>query len=705
MNTSTLVLSPMVPLELLYGVGAVALLIILFAIVKGARGAWWRLLALGLLIVALLDPRIVQEERTPQKDIAVLIVDQTASQNVGDRNARTMAARKGLQEKIKLQPNLEVREVEVRDTPAAPASAERSAEPGTLIMEALQQSVGKIPQGRFAGAVVISDGQVHDMPEENEANRLNAPVHLLLSGDQGEQDRRLVIDKSSSYGIVGKEVTIEYHVEDKRSEKADGWENDLAEVTLRLGSEVITQTQIPVGQSDKITFTLDRAGPSVFELEVKPVPGELSLVNNKALAVVNGIRDRLKVLLVSGQPHAGERVWRNLLKSDPSVDLVHFTILRPPSKDDFTPLNELALIAFPIRELFEVKLNEFDLIVFDRYVVRDILPPSYLRNIGDYVKQGGALLLAVGPEFASPRSLAQTPLGAVLPAVPTGKVNEAAYLPTLSETGRRHPVTTGLPSLSPINRNNPGAPGWGRWFRQIDADPKSGQVLMNSADEAPLLILERVDKGRVALMLSDHIWLWARGYEGGGPQAELLRRMSHWLMKEPDLEEESLRAEVQGTHIAIRRVSLSEELPKITVTSPSGKVQVLQTELDANGIAVAKTPATEAGLYVVSDGEKEVRVASGALNPIEYSDLRTTAETMAPLIEASGGGTFWLTDGLPDLRPVRADRDRVGKNWMGLIENQAYVVSGVRQISLVPPLVLMAMALMLLMMTWWREGR
>ncbi|NQV99127.1 MAG: hypothetical protein HQ483_05490 [Rhodospirillales bacterium] len=704
MNAASIIFTPMLPLALVAGTGLVGLFFVLLGVLKGARGAWWRLLGLAILVLALLDPRYVQEERTPQTDVAVMVIDRTASQNVGDRNARTNAARDQLRERIAAQAHMDLREIEVHDTPAGPGSGVE-ADPGSNLIRALRQAVGKIPRGRFAGAVVLTDGQVHDVPADDPGAGLDAPVHMLLSGDPDESDRRLVIDKSSTYGLVGKDVNIEYHVEDKRDAQSPAWADTMADVTLRRGNEIIAQTRVPLGVHDTITFPLDRAGPNVFELDVKPVAGELSTLNNRTLAVINGIRDRLKVLLVSGQPHAGERTWRNLLKSDPSVDLVHFTILRPPSKDDFTPLNELALIAFPIRELFEVKLNEFDLIVFDRYVVRDILPPSYLRNISDYVKQGGALLLSVGPEFASPRSLAQTPLNTILPAIPTGSVSETAFLPLLSDTGRRHPVTNGLPSLSPINRQNPGAPGWGRWFRLINATQRSGHTLMNGEDAHPLLILERIDKGRMALMLSDHIWLWARGYEGGGPQAELLRRLSHWLMKEPDLEEESLRAEMRGQEIHVRRISLSPDLPELTITAPSGNQFSAPTKADPTGTATAVIPATEAGLYVVSDGHFEVRVASGALNPIEYSDLRTTGERMEPVVSATGGGTFWLKDGLPDIRPVRAGRSRVGKGWAGLLENQAYVVSGVRQISLIPPLALLSLALLILMMTWWREGR
>ena len=231
---------------------------------------------------------------------------------------------------------------------------------------------------------------------------------------------------------------------------------------------------------------------------------------------VNGVRDRLRVLLVSGEPHAGERVWRNLLKSDPSVDLVHFTILRPPEKQDDTPIRELSLIAFPIRELFDTKLDDFDLIIFDRYSRRGVIPDAYLDNVVRYVRNGGALLDAAGPNFGTPMSLARTPLGTILPAEPTGEVYDEGFKPALTDLGRRHPVTEGLPGAGPRD----GEASWGRWFRQVDTRVRHGGVVLMTGDRGdPLLVLDRVGKGRVAQLMSDEMWFWARGFEGGGPQA------------------------------------------------------------------------------------------------------------------------------------------------------------------------------------------
>jgi hypothetical protein len=158
------------------------------------------------------------------------------------------------------------------------------------------------------------------------------------------------------------------------------------------GGESMHAHGADVGAIWKSDVTLDRGGMNVLQFELAEEAGELTTRNNSAIVQINGVRDRLSVLLVSGEPNAGQRTWRNLLKSDPAVDLVHFTILRPPDRHDGVPVNELSLIAFPTRELFVDKIDEFDLIIFDRYRRRGILPNSYFSNIARYVAEGGALL-------------------------------------------------------------------------------------------------------------------------------------------------------------------------------------------------------------------------------------------------------------------------------------------------------------------------
>src|SRR5216683_2040747 len=488
------------------------------------------------------------------------------------------------------------------------------------------------PRQRVAGAVMITDGEVHDVPPPDRL-AFDAPLHALLTGQPGEADRRLVVKDAPSFGLVGKELTLTVRVEDL----PDSGQNGQARLTLRKDGGPPSSRVIPVGRDVPVSVAIDHGGPNVLELEAEAGAHELTLDNNRAALVINGVRDRLKVLLVSGEPHQGERTWRNILKSDPSVDLIHFTILRPPEKQDGTPIRELSLIAFPIRELFDVKIDEFDLIIFDRYRRRSILPQAYLENIARYVKKGGALLEAAGPTFGTPMSLYRTPLGAVLPAEPTGNVYEEGFLPKVSDIGRRHPVTDELPGDSPDGKQ---PPKWGRWFRHVEAEPHRGVSVMSGLSDRPLLVLNREGDGRVAQLLSDEMWLWTRGFEGGGPQAELLRRVVYWLMKEPDLEENDLRA------------------------------------------------------------------AAGALNPIELADVRTTDEKLKPAAQATGGGIHWIGPGaLPDLRRVAPDRGSAGRNWIGFRANGDYVVTGVKEVPLLPGFLALLLALGTFIAAWRREGR
>lgn len=682
---------PLLPTPLFAALAALAGLAVGLALWRRARGAWFRAFAAAVLLLALANPRLVQETRRSLPDVAVLLVDQTASQRVGDRMAVTEAARRALEEKARALDALELRTVVV---PEAGAN-------GTRLFEALGRVLAEVPRGRLAGTIAITDGQIHDAPEEAEAIARatgGAPFHLLLTGRRGETDRRVRILEAPPFGIVGRSVEIRLVVEDLGT--AGGAES--VTITQRRDGEPPRQARIRLGQPHTIRLPIERAGQTVLEIEAEALPGEVSLLNNRAVVSVNGVRDRLRVLLVSGEPHAGQRTWRRLLKADPNVDLVHFTILRPPEKDDLTPLSELALIAFPVRELFQVKLREFDLIIFDRFANRGILPPSYLRNIAEYVRGGGGLFLSVGPEYVGPVSLFNTPLGQVLPASPTGRIGEAPFRARVTEVGMRHPITAALPGANAAEAEA----AWGRWYRRIDVAAPRGQVLMSGPGGEPLLIADRVGEGRVALLLSDQIWLWSRNHDGGGPQAEILRRAAHWLMKEPDLEEEDLRARVDGERIMVERRSLAEgPPPSLTVTSPSGEARTLALEPLAPGRAAAELLADQPGVWRISDGTRVAFAAVGAGNPREFLDLRALAEPAAAAVQRSGGAVAWLTDQVPDLRRVAADRPARGPGWIGLKRNRDHVVTGVSDLPLMPPWAALVLILGAAVVAWRREGQ
>jgi hypothetical protein len=696
----SLAVAPLLPWPAIALLAAAAALCLGFGSLRRARGLAWRAIAIAMLLAALVNPSLIEEQRTPRRDVAIVIVDDSPSQSIGDRRHATEAALAAIKERLAHEPDLDLRVIR------AGAPQPGAGDEGTRLFTALDRAMSDVPRQRLAGVVMITDGQVHDVPT-GDAKALRqavpAPLHVLLSGQPNEGDRRLVVDRAPSFGLVGKEVQLTIRVEDlpeTAADKADEDQNQ-ARVTWRKDGGASQQVMVPVDRGVPLPVLIDHGGPNVLELEAAPGPRELTLVNNRAVVVVNGVRDRLRVLLVSGEPHAGERVWRNILKSDPSVDLVHFTILRPPEKQDGTPIKELSLIAFPIRELFDTKLDDFDLIIFDRYSRRGVIPEAYLENVVRYVRNGGAFLEAAGPNFGTPMSLSRTPLGAILPAEPTGEVYEEGFKPQLTDLGRRDPVTEGLPGAGPRG----GEPSWGRWFRQIDARVHHGVTVMTGDRGDPLLVLDRVGKGRVAQLLSDEMWFWARGFEGGGPQAALLRRLAYWLMKEPDLEENDLRAAVDGDRLVVTRQSLEPDDGPVTVTAPDGSGRSLKLTPTHGGRSTGSLAIDQMGLYRVTDGSHTALAAAGPLNPVEFADVRTTPEKLAPVVAATGGGIFWVGSGkIPDIRRVSPDRAAAGRNWMGFRANGDYTVTGLSEIPLLPAVAALLLIIGGLLAAWRREG-
>ncbi|MBM86311.1 MAG: hypothetical protein CMM47_09850 [Rhodospirillaceae bacterium] len=682
--------NPLIPWILIGIAGGLGLAILGWGSVSSARGSSLRLAALVALLLAISNPTLVEERRETKPDVAVIVVDRTPSQMIGDRPNTTESTLKYVTRALDRMPNMEVRLVRLRGGPL-----------GTRLFKAVSRAVSDIPNRRLAGVIAITDGQVHDAGTARVRGDVPVPFHVILTGERDESDRLLKVVQSPSFGLVGRDAAVTIRVEDTTLKVGSR-----VPVTMRIDGGERIVVSLPANSSQQLKVPMKHAGETVVELLAEVREGELGDVNNRAVLAINGVRDRLRVLLVSGIPHAGERTWRNLLKADPSVDLVHFTILRPPQKQDGTPIRELSLIAFPVRELFEVKLDEFDLIVFDRYRRRGVLPRTYLSNIVDYVRKGGALLEASGPTFATRLSLSRSPLGEILPGRPTGNVIEKGYRPRITDLGFRHPVTSGLKGggrLDAVGQRLEEA-NWGRWLRQVEADPIRGSVLIDGINKRPILLLDRVGKGRIAHLLSDHIWLWSRGFEGGGPQAEMLRRLAHWLMKEPDLEEKKLQAVVNGTTIELYRHSLETDEPEITMTRPDGTTETLNVSIERPGLSSARFQTDQVGLHQFTDGEMLKLVAVGAPNPAEFSDLRASERILGPLSEASGGGVHWAADGLPGIRRVGSDRTMAGRDWIGLKANEDYVVTGVETHPLMPGFLVLVMVIGLATAAWWREA-
>ncbi|MGI3899465.1 MAG: hypothetical protein ACRYGP_29290 [Janthinobacterium lividum] len=691
MTRFALSFTPLVPVALLWVLGLAAVAIVLLGYLGRRRGTTLRAVGLALLILALADPNLVREDRKGEKDVVAVVIDQSGSQTIGERAAQTAKARTAVAQSLATLGNVEPRFIE-----SGRSDAEND---GTRLFAALSNGLADVPPERIAGVLMVTDGIVHDVPADGQELGFRAPLQVLVTGHAGERDRRVELVEAPRFGIVGKDQTISFRVLD-----TDDHGEPVA-VTVRRDGAVVANRQARVGSRIDVPVRVEHAGPNVVEVDVPTIPGELTGLNNKAVVTIDGVRDKLKVLLVSGEPHAGERMWRNILKADANVDLVHFTILRPPEKQDGTPINELALIAFPTGELFGSKIGDFDLIIFDRYSNQSILPYAYFENIARYVRNGGALLMAVGPDYSGPDGLYYSPLGAIAPVRPDGRVIETPFRAKVTPDGEKHPVTRGLAG----SEQDP--PAWSPWFRQIDGDAVKGMPVMSGAEGRPLVVLSREGKGRVAQMLSDQIWLWARGYGDGGPYLDLTRRLAHWLMKEPDLEEEALRASARGRDIAIERQSVKGVTAPVTVTAPSGATTSVTLAGAEPGLSRGSVKTDELGLYRLSDGTNSVLLNVGPENPREFQEVVSTTEKLKSLAEATGGSARRIGTGsgdeiaMPRLVALHDAPSYSGSDYIGIRRTESSTVAGIGLLPLAVGFIGLLALLGATVLAWVAEAR
>lgn len=684
--------APLLPLPALIALAIAGAVVALLCVVGRTRGAWLRAGAIACLLLALANPSFTREDRETLTNILPVVVDRSGSQTLDGRKEQTDSVRQAVEERLRGLPNTEVRWIE--------AGQDGTASDGTELFSALRNALADVPPERVAGALFVTDGVVHDVPADARDLGFAAPLHGLITGRPDERDRRVALTLSPRFGIVGQTQKVGFRID----EVGQGLGRPVPVVVRRDGEEIARLDALP-GQVTTFDAPISHAGVNFIEIEAEQVPQEITTVNNRAVLPIDGVREKLRVLLVSGEPHAGERTWRNLLKADASVDLVHFTILRPPDKQDGTPINELSLIAFPTRELFAQKIDEFDLIIFDRYARQGILPIIYFDNIARYVRDGGAVLVASGPDYAEPGSLFETPLAQVLPAEPMGGVVERAFRAQLSDVGRKHPVTRGLPG----SETNP--PTWAPWFRMVDSRLREGEAVLNGPDDRPLLVLARENQGRVALLLSDHAWLWARGFDGGGPHVDLLRRLSHWLMKEPDLDEEALRSRATGKTVTFERQTLKDEVQPVTVTLPGGATrEVTLTEAEP-GLwrGVLETP--ELGLHRATDGTFTTLVNVGPPNPREFTEVASSAKRLEAVAGATGGSVRRVVPEpgadieVPRIVPVAAGARASGSDWIGVRQGDVSVVRGIGILPVFAGVLGLLLLIGAFAATWARESR
>ena len=646
-----------------------------------ASGNILRTILIFIILICIANPIIISENRENIPDTVAVLLDLSPSQNINNRKETAKIIYENIKNQLNKIENLDIRLKTIY------------GKNGTKIFGPLTSMIGDIPNDRIAGAIIITDGQIQDTPNNLNSYNFKAPIHFLLSGKKEEKDRRLIIESAPRFGIVGEDIEINIKIEDISTNVPN------ALVSINMNDDSKQSRSIPIGEIIKITLPLDRAGITTLNIEVEPGPEELTLQNNKAVVEINAIRERLKVMLISGEPNMGLRSWRNLLNSDPSVDLIHFTILRPPNKQDLTPVGELSLIPFPTRELFQLNLKDFDLIIFDQYHLRGILPQYYLKNVVEYVVNGGALLDTAGPAYAGDSSLSRTLLQNILPTEPTGKVITQEFVPNITNEGSRHPVTANL-------KEDEDQSSWGPWYRMVEGLTISGDVLLEGPDNRPLLVLNRIGQGRVAQILSDQSWVWSRSENNKGPQADLLRRLVHWLMKEPELEENELSAKVENDTIVISRNSLIIDNKPVSLISPSNEKLELPLEELGNGKQIGKILSPEEGIWKLSSGGSSISIIVGNYNSSEYLDVITTDKIIKPVKDYTKGSITWVThEYTPNIKPVTLDKIKNKSKNIQLIKNEKYFIKSLQQTSLTPWYIVLILSIILLFSAWYRESR
>ncbi|HBU62482.1 MAG TPA: hypothetical protein DEB67_08610, partial [Oceanicaulis sp.] len=231
MDAVTLSLSPLVPPALAYGLGALALAVAILALVRGLKGWLWRALAGLVLTGALLNPALVQETREPLSDVMVLITDDSASMQIGNRSAAAEQTAQALRALAESDPLLDLVEV-----------SGGASEDGTRLNRALQQGLSQAPRNRLAGVIIASDGQIHDAPPAADDLGLEAPVHHVLTGNPNARDRRLIVSQAPRYGLVGDPVSFTLRVED------EGAATGTAMVNLYVDGGDPIQARVQIGQ-------------------------------------------------------------------------------------------------------------------------------------------------------------------------------------------------------------------------------------------------------------------------------------------------------------------------------------------------------------------------------------------------------------------------------------------------------------------------
>jgi uncharacterized membrane protein len=694
-------LSPL-PLWALLGLGLATLAGIALAMLSvrrelSARRRWtlWglRILAGITALFFLVEPGLRKLQVARVKSRVAVLVDRSASMGFPVESKGQSRSAQAADELDALAPEMEALrdryafELYGFDPELSPVSAgtlrTQPARGGrTDLLAALRAAAtgqGGSTARKLSGILLFSDGADNSelstglSPRTRAAiEELGVPISTFALGKSGLKDLAIETVKVDEFAFVRNSITAEVEV------RGRGFKGQPTKVVLRREGTVIATRDIRFESDDDVqtvtfTFTPDQTGRFVYTLAVPVFPEEAVSDNNTRSFALKVIRDRVRVLLVAGRPSWDERFLRGLLRQDPNVELISFYILR--NQADVTGATnderELSLIPFPMREIFQEKLDTFDVVIFQNFGYSEpgLSIASYESGLANYVKNGGALLLIGGD-----RSFSEAPgrFGMLADALPVEAALPADVQPfkaRLTPEGQRHPVT----ALGGASQSSESA------WASLPAIPginltraKSGATVLLEhpfatvdGRAAPLLALWDYGRGRSLALTTDGSWYWAFVAHGSGSQSRYYERFwsnaLRWLVRDPDLTTLQVVADPPsvepGKPVAVvvtarlpnYQPAADAEVKVDLVSADDGHVVgTRQGETNADGIVRLEFPPPAPGPYRLvgraskgerSLGEGQDAVAVRAVGT-ELADAHVGTDLLQEIAKVSGGKAF-----------------------------------------------------------------
>lgn len=673
---------------------------------RARRWALWGLrLGAGLAaLFFLLEPGIRNLQVARMKNRLAVLVDRSASMNFPvepggvTRSAQVAAFLEGTASSLAALQDRYAVEVYGFDPELAPVTAEtltkEPARAGTSDLLSALRSVGAGAQGakKLGGVLLLSDGADNVELANGAVGRaraaladLGVPVSTFLVGQEALKDLAIERVKVDDFAFVRNSLTVEVEVHGR------GFSGQDVPVVLKQEGKVVASKSVRFESSDDVkpigfTFTPDQTGRFVYTVSVPVYPDEAVGDNNTRSFVLKVIRDRVRVLLVVGKPSWDERFLRGLLRQDANVDMVSFYILRTMSDDPgvVSQERELSLIPFPMEEIFDTKLDTFDVVIFQNFGYSDssLSIAQYERNLERYVHNGGALVMIGGDSVLGEGRANMPTLYEALPLEGAGPANVDSFKARLTPEGMRHPVTamaSGGTSTEAAWAELPAIPG-----ANLTRAKPGATVLMDhpfltaEGKNAPLVAVWDYGRGRAMVLATDASWYWAfTAHKEGSPSRTYDRFWGNalrWLVRDPDLTTLNVTADppsvepgrpvgvvvasrtsdyqpAQDAQVRVELVSVDTQKPVAVQTGQTGPDGVVRLEFPPPAPGPYKLVAT-AKKGETDLGRGEDAVAVRAVGP-ELSDASVRPELMEQIAKYTGGKAYRLPmSGLPDDVPL-----------------------------------------------------